>query len=144
MGSRLKRAQPFTRAANVTVMVCVAISPSPDAVTTTLDEPLPAPGSAVSLSATLVVLVLEDGVSGFVDHAAVTPPGKPLTEKLTLPVNDPPVTAEKPIMAEPPSGIAADCAVAVNARVGAADAELVFHPFTSSAPSTDPSPVARL
>jgi len=48
----------------------------------------------VSFSDTVFVLALDAGVSGFADHAAVTPPGKPLTEKLTFPVNDPPVTAE--------------------------------------------------
>ena len=76
-------------------MVCVAVSPSPDAVTTTIEEPLAAPCAAVSLRDMLFVLAFEDGVSGFVDHAAVTPPGNPLNVKFTLPVNDPPVTAEK-------------------------------------------------
>jgi hypothetical protein len=47
----------------------------------------------VSFSDALVVLALDAGVSGFADHAAVTPPGRPLTEKLTFPANDPPVTA---------------------------------------------------
>ena len=47
----------------------------------------------MSLSDALYVLALDAGVNGFADHAAVTPPGKPLTEKLTLPANDPPVMA---------------------------------------------------
>ena len=125
-------------------MVCVAVSPSPAAATTTVEEPFAAPVAAVSLSDTLFMLALEDGVSGFVDHSAVTPPGNPLTVKFTLPVNDPPVTAESTIIAEPPSVIATVCAVAINVSVAEVVVELVFQPFTSSAPSTDPNPVARL
>ena len=93
MGSRLKLAQPFTRADTVTVMVCSAVRPSPVAETTTLVESEAVPRVAVSLSDALFVFVLNAGVSGFVDHAAVTPLGRPLTEKLTFPANDPPVTA---------------------------------------------------
>jgi hypothetical protein len=47
----------------------------------------------VSLSDALFVFALNAGVSEFADHAAVTPLGRPLTEKLTFPANDPPVTA---------------------------------------------------
>ena len=43
MGSRLKREQPFTRVATVTVMVCFAVRPSPAAETSTLVEPEAAP-----------------------------------------------------------------------------------------------------
>jgi len=77
----------------VIVMVCSAVSPSPVAETTTLAEPEAALGAAVSSSDALFVLALEAGASGFADHAAVTPLGKPLTEKLTFPANDPPVMA---------------------------------------------------
>ena len=37
-----------------------------------------------------------------------------------------------------------DCTTDVKASVATSDGELVFQPFTSSAPSTDPRPVARL
>jgi hypothetical protein len=93
VGSRLNRAQLFARAATVTVIVCVAVSPSPVAVTTIFEEPVAAPCAAVSLSDTWFVFTLEDGPSELVDQVATTPLGKPLTLKLTLPVNDPPVTA---------------------------------------------------
>ena len=71
-------------------MVSVAVSPSPVAVTTTVDEPAAARCAAVSVSSTSLALALEAAVSGFADHAAVTPSGRPLTLKFTLPVNDPP------------------------------------------------------
>ena len=93
MGSRLNREQLFTLVATVIVMVRCAVRPSPVAEITTLVGPEAASGAAVNLSDALFVFALEAGVSGFADQAAVTPPGKPLTEKLTLPANDPPVMA---------------------------------------------------
>lgn len=98
----------------------------------------------MSLSDTLFVLALEAGVSGFVDHAAVTPLGKPLTEKLTYPANDPPVMAANWIVAEPPAAMVVDCTTDVKERVGGSDGAPEFQPLTSTAPSTDPRPVARL
>jgi hypothetical protein len=74
-------------------MVFSAVRPSPVAETTTLVEPKAAPGAAVSFSDTVLVLALDAGVSGFADHVAVTPLGRPFTEKLTFPANDPPVMA---------------------------------------------------
>ena len=95
MGSRLKREQASTCVATVSMMVFSAVRPSPVADTTILVEPETAPGAAVSSSDALSVLALEAGASGSADQAAVTPLGKPLTEKLMLPANDPPLMAVK-------------------------------------------------
>jgi hypothetical protein len=48
---------------------------------------------ALSFSDAELVFALDAGVNRLADHAAVTPLGKPLTEKFTLPENDPPVMA---------------------------------------------------
>ena len=98
----------------------------------------------MSFSDALVVLALDAGVNGLADHAAVTPPGRPLTEKLTFPANDPPVTAVNRIVTEPPAAIVADCTTDNKASVAEPEVQLGFQPSTSSAPSTDPRPVARL
>ena len=92
VGSRLKRAQLFARVPTVSAMLFFAVIPSPVAEISMLLAPKAAPCVAVSLKETIFVLVLDTGVRGFADHAAVTPLGRPLTEKLTFPANDPPVT----------------------------------------------------
>lgn len=77
----------------MTAIVCCAVRPSPVAETTTLVDPEAAPRAAVSFIDAEFVFALDAGVNRLAGHAAVTPLGKPLTEKLTFPVNDPPVMA---------------------------------------------------
>ena len=58
----------------------LAARPSPVAVTTTVATPTDAVEAAVSVSTSLFVLTLADGVAGLADHFALTPAGSPLTE----------------------------------------------------------------
>jgi hypothetical protein len=64
----------------------VEVSPSPAAVITTVAFPTVAVAEAVSVSVSPLVFALKDGVSGFADHPAVTPAGRPLIVKLMLPL----------------------------------------------------------
>ena len=59
-------------------------------------------GAAIRVIVTRFVLALAEGITEFVDHAAVTPAGKPETEKLTAPAKEPPVAAVNARTAEPP------------------------------------------
>ena len=141
-GSRLNREQLAARSWISTVTLWVDASPPPAAVTARVEAPADASGETVKVRVTLFVLALAAGVSGFADHAADTPEGRPLTVKAMLPANDPPVTAVKATAAEPLWGTVTDCTFAASVNVGGSVA--APHSFTSNAPSTDPSPVARL
>ena len=61
------------------ITLLLAERPSPATVTTTVREPATAVEEAVSVSVSLFVLMLADGVAGFADHFAVTPAGNPLS-----------------------------------------------------------------
>ena len=95
----------------------LATRPSPAAVATTLADPTVAVADAVSVSVTGFALTLEAGAIGF--HPTVTPAGSPLTEKLMLPLKDPPVPAVKLTVPEPPCTAAAELDAAVSVSVGA-------------------------
>jgi hypothetical protein len=97
----------------------LATRPSPAAVATTLADPTVAVADAVSVSVTGFALTLEAGAIGFADHPTVTPAGSPLTEKLMLPLKDPPVPAVKLTVPEPPCTAAAELDAAVSVSVGA-------------------------
>ena len=81
--------------------------------------PTVAPAAAVNVSVSLFVLALEAVAIGFADHAAVTPEGSPLTEKVMFPLNDPPVAAVKLAVPEPPCTTRTELDAAVKASVGA-------------------------
>jgi hypothetical protein len=101
---------------NVTLLL--AETPSPATVTTTVADDGGIVGDAVSVSVSLFVLTLADGVAGFADHLAVTPAGSPVAEKPIIPVKDPPVTAVSPTVPEPPCTTAIDVDAAFSVRVG--------------------------
>jgi len=71
----------------------LAVNPSPAADTIIVSEASAAVDGAVKVSVSELELTLVEGVKGFADHAAVTPPGSPLTLQVTFPVNEPPVAA---------------------------------------------------
>ena len=70
-----------------------AVRPSPLAVTVRVE--LPTAVEALAASVSIALADSDTGLTGFADHAAVTPLGNPLRLRLTLPVNDPPVPTAK-------------------------------------------------
>ncbi len=65
-------------------------------------DPAVAAGEAVKVNVTELVLAAAAVVSGFADHEEVTPEGRPLTLRSTLPENDPPVETVSASAAELP------------------------------------------
>ena len=92
--------------------------PSPAAVTTMFVFATFALVAAVKVRVSLFVLAPEAVVIGFADHAAVTPEGSPVTEKVMFPLNDPPVVAVKLTVLELPCTTATEGAAAVKVSVG--------------------------
>jgi hypothetical protein len=97
----------------------LATRPSPTAVTTRVAEVAGAEAEAERVRETGLALTLEAAVSGLADHWAVTPAGRPLTEKLVLPLNDPPVLTVKLTMLDAPWTTATEVDAAVRAKEGA-------------------------
>jgi hypothetical protein len=73
----------------------IATRPSPEAETAMVAKPTAAADEAVNDNVEVAFAALGAGVIGLVLHAAVTPGGRPLTERPMLPLNDPPVVAVK-------------------------------------------------
>jgi hypothetical protein len=96
----------------------VAVNPSPLAVTVSVELPTGVEAPAAKVSVALADP--EAGLTGFVDQFAVTPLGRPLRLRLTLPVNDPPVPAVKLTGALAPCATTAELAAALNVSVGGA------------------------
>ena len=96
----------------------VAVSPSPAAVIVTVAEATGAVLDAKSANVSEYEAAAEAVVNGFADHIAVTPAGKPLTENVMLPVNDPPVAVVRLTAAELPAATTTAVDPAVSVRVG--------------------------
>jgi len=97
-----------------TVTLLVAVSPSPVAVTVSAADCTFAVDAAVSLSVS--GFDPKAGMSGFADHAALTPDGRPLTLQVMFPLKDPPVAAVRFTAADAPGATDAvlDAAVTVS------------------------------
>jgi hypothetical protein len=102
---------------NVTLLA--AVRPSPLAVTVRVE--LPTAVEALAASVSIALADSDTGLTGFADHAAVTPLGNPLRLRLTLPVNDPPVPTAKLNGPLAPCATVAKVEPAVRVSVGGAD-----------------------
>jgi hypothetical protein len=83
-----------------------------------VEEAIAAVNAADNVNVSAFELALREGLSGFADHAAVTPLGNPLTLQLMFPVNEPPVVAVRLTVPVPPCAMAAEPEAAVSASVG--------------------------
>lgn len=72
---------------------------SPAAVTVIVGELTEAEDEAVSVRVEVLVADPDEGVSGLALQLAVTPEGRPVTDRVMLPLNDPPVVAVTPAVA---------------------------------------------
>ena len=147
-GSRRKR-QPQPWPVCTCKAICpAAVTPSPLAITVIVAGPTLANPEALNVSVTRFVLTHEAGVTGFADQPAVTPAGSPLTAKRMFPLNDPPVPIVRLTVPEAPCATTIELDAAVSVSVGGCIPVTPPAPapqlLTSTAPSTDPSPVARL
>lgn len=135
------RTKPALRhaACTVSAMLCVEETPSPLAVTVMREEPKVALAEPVNVN---VSVAFEEAGSGFADHAAVTPAGKPEIENATLPANEPPVATDSPTAAE--FGSAKVMELVATVRVSDGGSLSAAQSSASTAPSTEPSPVAKL
>jgi hypothetical protein len=102
------------------VTLLVAVKPSPLAVTVNVELPTAVEAPAASVSVALALADPEAGLTGFADQLAVNPLGSPLRLRLTLPVNDPPVSAVKLTCPLAPWTIVTALDPALNVSVGGA------------------------
>jgi hypothetical protein len=96
----------------------LAVRPSPPAVTVTVAVPAAAAEEAARVKVEAPVRVLDEGVSGLALQLAVTPAGRPVTERLMFPVNDPPVVAVKATATFDPGVTVAELDAAARVSVG--------------------------
>jgi len=100
------------------VRLWLAVRPFPVAVTLMVALPTVAVAAAVSVNVSVLEFAPVAVVTEFACHAAVTPAGSPLTTKLTLPLNEPPVTAFKVAVQALPCTTAKVLAATVSVSVG--------------------------
>jgi hypothetical protein len=102
------------------VNFCVEVRPSPLAVTDKVDDPGAAAPEAVSVSVDPFELVPDAPVIGFADHAAVTPAGNPVSDRVMLPVYAPAVAAVKLMLPGVPCSVVIEVDADVSVSAGAA------------------------